>query len=451
MLLALTKGFKSFVVLFVLVATVTACGGGSGTKEPEGSASPHASGQASKASLTDNANAPAELTVYYLFAGSSYDAFMQGYGNFIQKKYPNYTFKFISTGKGTTLQDIVASKTDIDIFIGTAGSLTAVVDVNMDYDISELVQKYNYDLNRFDPTPLELLRKASNGKLLGLPLRTNTLGLFYNKDLFDKFGVPYLRDGMTWDEVYDAAKKLTRQEGGVQYYGFGAKPLVNALRLNPYSQSMVDFKTRQATIDNDRWKSMFNNFLRFYQLPGYNKDLVTTATASDLFTKQKRLAILSNMNSDYPKVQDNLGLNWDVVTYPTYKDLPGVNPQPEPVYFLISGTSKHKEEAFKAITVILSDEVQMEKSKQGAPSPLKSKEIRDAYGTASPDLQGKNAKALVPTSYAQAQVLDQYSNQAIIPLQNAFISVVAGEKDVNTALHEANELTNKAIQGLAGK
>ncbi|PYI55635.1 ABC transporter substrate-binding protein [Paenibacillus flagellatus] len=441
------KSFRTLVVLLALTAIAAACGGG----PKPGADAPPAGDKAAKASLTDNANDPVELTVYYMFAGSSYDAFMQGYGNFIKQKYPNYTFKFISTGKGSTLEDMVTSNTDIDIFISTTSTLTSVVDKKLDYDITELVDKYGYDLNRFESTPLDLLRKASNGKLLGLPFRVNTLGLYYNKDLFDKFGVPYLRDGMTWDEVYEAAGQLTRQDGGVQYYGFAARPVANLFKLNPYSQAMVDPKTHQAALDNDRWKSIFNNFLRFYQLPGYDKELTTTVKAFDLFTKEKRVAILSQQNSDYLSLKDAQGLNWDVVTYPTYKDLPGVNPQPEPVYFLISANSKHKDEAFKAISVILSDEVQLEKSKQGAPSPLKSKAIRDAYGTASTDMAGKNTKALVPSSYAEALVVDPYVNQAVTPLQNAFTSVVAGEKDLNTALREANELTNKGIQSLAGK
>lgn len=439
------KGFKTFAVLLGLTAIAAACGGGGSTGD---AGKPPAGDKSGKAALTDNVNDPAELTVYYMFSGSNYDLFMEGYGNFIKQKYPNYTFKFIGTGKGTTLQDLVTTNTDIDIFISTTGTLTSVVDMKLDYDITELVNKYGFDLNRFESTPLDLLRKSSGGKLLGLPLRVNTLGLYYNKDLFDKFGIPYLRDGMTWDDVYDAALRLTRTDAGVQYYGFGARPLVNAFKLNPYSQPMVDFKTRQATLDNDRWKAMFNNFLRFYRLPGYDKELTTATKAFDLFAKEKRLAIISQQNSNYVDLKDVQGMNWDVVTYPTYKNLPGVNPQPEPVYFLISGNSKHKDEAFKAITVILSDEVQLEKSRQGAPSPLKSKEIRDAYGTASPILAGKNAKALVPSSYAEAVVVDQFSNQATVPLQNAFTSALTGEQDLNTALRQANEMTNKAIEAL---
>ncbi|MDF2723115.1 MAG: hypothetical protein K0Q59_2790 [Paenibacillus sp.] len=448
----LARRMKSFVAgacLIVLSGTLVACSGG--TKASENPAVAGNAGKDAPAIRSEATKAPTELTVYYMFAGTDYDSFMQNYGNYIQSKYPNFTFKYITTGKGTTLEEMVATKTDMDLIITTSGNIPKLQDFGLTYDIAALATKYKFDLNRFEPTTLSLLRNSSGGAVVGLPFRINTLGLFYNRDLFNKFAVPYLRDGMTWDQIYDVAKLMTRQESGIQYYGFLMRPIANNLVLSSYSQSVVDPKTHQATLDNDRWKTIFQNYLRFYEIPGYNTnpDLMTSAKPFDLFTKEQTLAIFSQGNSDYPK--SGVTVNWDTVTYPADKSLPGTGPQPQPVYFLIPSSSKHKDEAFLSLEVLTSDEVQMSKSKQGSPTVLKSQPIRDAYGSEAPELKGRNAKALNPATYAEAVPVDAYSGQANTPLANAFISVASGSKDMNTALRKANEEANKGIAALLGK
>src|SRR3954464_7974698 len=58
-----------------------------------------------------------------------------------------------------------------------------------------------------------------NGKVYGLQPVTNSIGLFYNKDLLDKAG---LKPPSTWDELKAAAKQLT---SGKQYgIAFSAPP-----------------------------------------------------------------------------------------------------------------------------------------------------------------------------------------------------------------------------------
>ena len=43
--------------------------------------------------------------------------------------------------------------------------------------------------------------------------------LYFNKDLFDKAGVPYPSADMTWDEYEELAKKMTSGEGSAKVYG----------------------------------------------------------------------------------------------------------------------------------------------------------------------------------------------------------------------------------------
>lgn len=55
--------------------------------------------------------------------------------------------------------------------------------------------------------------------IYGLPYRTSKWVLYYNKDLFDKAGVPYPDGTWTWDQYEEAAKKLTSGSGQNKAYG----------------------------------------------------------------------------------------------------------------------------------------------------------------------------------------------------------------------------------------
>ena len=61
-----------------------------------------------------------------------------------------------------------------------------------------------------------------DGKLYGLPNGTQTMVMYYNKKMFDDAGIAYPKDGWTWDEFSDAAKKLTKADGSVYGYGLSS-------------------------------------------------------------------------------------------------------------------------------------------------------------------------------------------------------------------------------------
>jgi multiple sugar transport system substrate-binding protein len=57
-----------------------------------------------------------------------------------------------------------------------------------------------------------------NGKQYGVPKDYDTIGLWYNKTMFDEVGLKYPDESWTWDDLYEAAKKLTKPDGS--QYGF---------------------------------------------------------------------------------------------------------------------------------------------------------------------------------------------------------------------------------------
>jgi hypothetical protein len=129
----------------------------------------------------------------------------------------------------------------------------------------------------------------------------------------------------------DTAKKLTRLDGGVQYYGVRMHDTY--FRRNPYSLTFVDPKTNQTAFNNDtgkkvielylrqfelspllvvnplsctdekdekavlqtdQWKSWINTLLPLYKAPGYDAKLLNDAW--NVFVKEKTSAMFLAFN-----------------------------------------------------------------------------------------------------------------------------------------------------------
>lgn len=440
-------------VMLVIPAVVVALAACSSADKGQPSAQEPTKPQDSVASLVAKTmSEPTEITIYY-FWQRTYEDFMEVYGNDIVKKYPNLKIKWIQNTEGSKPQDIIATRTNVDLYYSTAGNLRQMVDLGIDPDISDLVTKYKYDTSPIEPVVVDFLKNVNKGSgFAGVPFVNQTLALFYNKDIFDKFGVPYLKDGMTWDEVFEKAKLLTRQEGGVLYRGYGENWFPNQIVLNQLSLPLIDPVKMTAAFDNDKWRSFFNTFLRFYQLPDYKPDskILTGASPREAFTKEQTFAINPRNNGDFPRKSLGHTLNWDVVTYPAM-DATKAGPQPQPVFFVIPKSAKNRDAAFLAATALLEKEIQMKGSRNGLHPILKDSAVREVFGTNVPDLAGKNTKALLPEKYASIIEQNVFNDNAADNLSKAFQSIVLGEKDMNTAFRDAAEAVNKNINSKLGR
>jgi multiple sugar transport system substrate-binding protein len=142
------------------------------------------------------------------------------------------------------------------------------------------------------------------------------------------------------------------------------------------------------------------------------------------------------------------GFQWDVVTYPVNPKAPGVASGVNSTYLYVTSTTKHADDAFKVISVLLSEDVQTDMGRQGKTVPvLKDRSVLDPFGKDIPALQSKNVVALTRPKLAELQPIKYpfITTPATIAI-NAFNSVAFDGVDINTALREADELLNKEIQ-----
>lgn len=125
-----------------------------------------------KYEVVDWANYYTKLNVG-IAGGDAPDVFEVGYENFV-----SYAVK-----------DVLAN-------------LTPVISADSDFDPG-VYKQLAYDAFKFEGSQYGVVQNFSN------------VVMFYNKDLFDKYGVEYPSPSWTWEDELEAAQKLTHPEDGV--------------------------------------------------------------------------------------------------------------------------------------------------------------------------------------------------------------------------------------------
>jgi multiple sugar transport system substrate-binding protein len=86
-------------------------------------------------------------------------------------------------------------------------------------DLAPLVERDRAEVQPDDFFPETFDAFRCQGGLYGICKDFATLVVYYNKDLFDKWNVPYPKAGWTWDDFLAAAKATTHQEDGQHDWG----------------------------------------------------------------------------------------------------------------------------------------------------------------------------------------------------------------------------------------
>ncbi|RKN84985.1 ABC transporter substrate-binding protein [Paenibacillus ginsengarvi] len=357
----------------------------------------------------------------------------------VKKKYPHLTVEKV-TGN---LADFVASRQQLDFWVSYNGELSNHLDEGIYTDINPLAKKFNFDLSKFDQGALDVIRQYSaNGELIALPYAENVIGLYYNKDIFDKFGVPYPKDGMTWDEAIELSRKLSRQDGGVNYYGLQSTELsLIAQKSLPY----IDYKTNNVLVNSEPYKKAFELGQTLFSVPN-NPYLGSYQTMYDRFMKDKTVAMLAPQGNLFSQLKDIPNLNWDIVQKPYYKDNPNISGWYNIHLMIPTKMSKYPDDQMRVLEVLFSDEVQTVMAKKTArKSTLKDPKYIQMFGEEMPELKGKNITGMFKGKSGPAPGLSRHYSKATTLMEAEFTKVAKNEKDVNTALRDLEDQIKQYI------
>lgn len=320
-------------------------------------------------------------------------------GDFLKETHPHITLELVHwDGKSESMQEMNAKQIVPDLIMGSLGP-EALEELDMIYPLDDMVKEYQIDLSKINQEAVNGVRSRDpqgKGRLIGLPESINTYGVYYNKEIFDKFGVEYPKDGMTWDEIYELSKQMTTSIDGVDYVGFqfgdGSIYFANS-PLRQLTSSMTDPETGEVLITKDPNFTKFLELLKkFYSIPGfYNKDRQGDPFSDK--TAAMKLTWTGEFNNfgggsidekiDYQK-------DFDIITVPSWSDLPNTGISSYSHFWSINNYSENKEAALQVLSFIISEETQRKRARIGIGPLYNDTETLDSYLAENPLYDGKN-------------------------------------------------------------
>ncbi|RKN80718.1 ABC transporter substrate-binding protein [Paenibacillus ginsengarvi] len=428
----------SLALALVMTSILAACS--SGTKKDQ----PATPATANPPSASEYKGGPAELLVLDVNTGTTDEQFKSFFVDPIKAKYPQINL----VKSADTLDKLLAAGTPPDLVLVSNASLATVLEANIPEDLTQMIKTYGVNLSQMEQAVVQQMQKLGDQKAFyGLPFYMNYGAMVYNKDIFDKFGVPYPKETLNYDELLEVGKKLTRTDGGTDY--IGVMPPDLRQMYWQYGVPIVDKATGKAKLTTDKHAQVFSLLKQFYMIPGYLQN-GNHSHSVDLFFKEQRMAMYPNwvaaMITFFTRAGTKDSFKWDVMAHPSYPDRPGLGKEVDFAIAVVNKSSKYREAAYQVLLSLLSENVQTKQSKAGRLSVLKNEDIREVYGSDSDIYKGKNLQSIfkvTPSPLPDASKYDPKINALLIG--EIVKSVTVGGTDINTALRNAEDKANKEI------
>ncbi|PUA34929.1 hypothetical protein C8Z91_34240 [Paenibacillus elgii] len=267
--------------------------------------------------------------------------FMQEYGGFIISEFPNIDIEIIEAKSGnlrnTTIREqfvrtINEQRPDI-IISNNLDIYSMLIQEGVLFSLQQKIRKDNYDVTSMHQGILDLIRSKGDSELYGLaPFFTNQ-AIFYNKDIFNKYGVPHPKDNMTWPEIFSLAERVSSNNSTAtdRVYGFNflhSSPFINTMyTVAPaYNLRVINPDTKELNIGSKRWKEIFTEVIGAYKKNVIPNTIINTNNkitkeelqAADFFLRGKSAMTLDSLNliTRMNSSDNKSNLDWAVVTAP---------------------------------------------------------------------------------------------------------------------------------------
>lgn len=439
----------TIISLLSLIATLAACGSngtsagtGSGVKGPKNALVACPQSTNSDAAAAESGSIT--LNVSGWSSSPAEDALVtQGFQDFM-KKYPNITVKWspIPDAYDTKMRANVAAGNVADVFYVNPAMAQEYTKAGKLLNLSPYMSRDNVSPDSYYAslmTPFD----CADGSVYGIPKDWNSLGLFYNKTMFQSAGLGD-PSTWTWDDLTSAAQKLTK--GKVA--GLSLPP--DASRWGAFlfanGGQMLSSDGKKAAFNNDTGVKATEFYTAFEKSKtGVMPKDVGAGWDGEAFGKGNVAMtfeggwMIPYMASTFPNVQ------YGIAPVPAAPGGKKGNLLYTNAWGAYSGT-KHPDAAWKLVQYMTSSVYQQQVLQKGFALPtLKSLES-DPYFTQNPGVKVLQDGA----QYGHADFYGPADNKIHSELATALESVMLGKSSVQDALNGAATNVDTYIQQNVG-
>jgi multiple sugar transport system substrate-binding protein len=201
-----------------------------------------------------------------------------------------------------------------------------------------------FELDEFYPQAVEAFRW--DGAVTCLPQNISSLVVYYNRDLFKRFGVRLPTNAMPWTDFVSLAKQMTRDKNGqpvvgadpdlprpntapAETYGLGVEASI--IRLAPFIWSAGgdlvndDQEPSRFTLDSPDAKLAIGEFFGLRTLHGVvPTDQEVESEDDESRFANGRLAMLLSSRRSVPTFREAAKFDWDIVSLPVFRKPAGI-------------------------------------------------------------------------------------------------------------------------------
>ena len=221
------------------------------------------------------------------------------------------------------------------------------------------------DMSKYPEDIAELY--TYDGKNFAIPKDVDTIALWYNKTLFDQAGLEYPTADWTWDDLYEAAKALTKD--GV--YGFACSATNNQagyynLIYDKGGYVINDDKTASG-YDDPKTIEALQYFEKMIQEGIMPSQQVMSESAEDVLLGSGTIAMTTQGSWMLSAFKENeyIAQNCDCVELPMDAETGKRVSIYNGLGWAASATTKHPDEAWQLIEYLGSEEAQTKQAELG--------------------------------------------------------------------------------------
>jgi multiple sugar transport system substrate-binding protein len=288
---------------------------------------------------------------------------------------------------------------------------------------------------------------AYQGTVQCIPQNISSLGVYYNKELFEKNNVPLPTADWTWNDFVSAARQLTvdtNGDGTLDVHGVGVEPVI--IRLAPFvwahGGEIVDDPENptRLTLDTPESREAVDMFMSLSLSYGVvpTEPEIKAESLETRFMNGK-IGMFLGSRADTPTFRTIDGFTWDVAPLPADKTAATILHSDA---YCMSASAKNKEAAWDFIQYAMGQEGQKVASKLGRIVPsLKSVSLAPEFlDSAQPPANSRMyldvipTLRLVPISPAWPAVESAVNKE----LERAFFGTAPVNEAINLAMEKAN-------------
>jgi multiple sugar transport system substrate-binding protein len=338
-------------------------------------------------------------------------------GNRLRAAFPNVKIKYATWDYPVRYDELLNAGVVPALILENPGNIDRDLEQRgLVGDMTPLIEQSGIDLSQLNQGAVEFVKSRSDGGIYGVPVFINDYVMFYNKKIFDKFRVRYPTVGMTYNQIYKLAKKLTVQDGLDAYKGYMQHPdaflAYNQLGLYPFLPTTSEEPAPEdirVNITSPEWELLCASIEPFLLLPRNTFTTVDDFLKGDM-SRPGHVAMAVNTLDKLPiyagselYIEDGeeeeyaewrTSIDTGITSVPVLYNGSQTIYQPNMLAAFIPPQSDKKEQAIAIVKWLVSEQGQVELSRHAVKGVLQTPMVVSSFGAAIPELAGIDTSAI---------------------------------------------------------